>query len=233
MVGEKDIKRWYNQKHSKKGEHAWRPYEAYPVFLDYLKVKPGSKLLDVGCGTGYLLKAADERGLQTYGIDISEESVKISKKVSLNSAIMVGKGEHLKFPKESFDYVTCIGSLEHFLDIRNGIREMVRVGKDEAMYCIVVPNVNFLFWKIRGFKGTEQQNISEKLLALEQWKNILAKEGLLVLKVYQDRWFMDKVSIFSSINPLGIIWRTAYKLGWALLPLKYTYQFVFILRKIR
>jgi len=54
------------------GENAWRTFEAYPFFLDYLNVKSGEKLLDIGCGTGYLLKATDQRGLQTYGVDISE-----------------------------------------------------------------------------------------------------------------------------------------------------------------
>jgi len=48
--------------------------------LDYLGAQKGRKLLDVGCGTGFLLLAAFKRGLKTYGIDISEEAIKIAKK---------------------------------------------------------------------------------------------------------------------------------------------------------
>ena len=231
MVSEKEVKQWYNRKHSIKGKDAWRPYEAYPGFLDYLRAQPGKSILDVGCGTGYFLKAADKRQLKTYGTDISDESVKIAKKVSPNSKITIGKGEQLKFPKNSFDYVTCLGALEHFLDVKKGVQEMVRVGKDGALYCIVVPNVSFLYWKLKGSKGTDQQDINENLFSLKRWKQIFTKEGLQVVKIYQDDWFMHKTKVFSSLNPLGIIKRTVFKLGWMVLPLNYTYQFVFVLRK--
>jgi SAM-dependent methyltransferase len=231
MVNEREIKAWYDQRYLSFGEKAWRPFEAYPIFLDYLNVKPARKLLDVGCGTGNLLKAAAQRGLETYGVDISNEGVKIARKISPSSKITVGKGEDLKFPDNFFDYVTCIGSLEHFLDMEKGVKEMVRVAKDDALFCVVVPNINFLLWKIRGTKGTEQQDINENLLSLEQWKSIFIKEGLEILKIYQDKWLMKKTNIFSSLNPLGIVKRTIYKLMWIFLPLNYTFQFIFILRK--
>lgn len=231
MVTEKEIKDWYNHRHRSLRENTWRSYEAYPIFLDYLNVQPGKKLLDIGCGTGYLLKASVQRGLQTYGVDISEEAVKIAKQISPNSQIIIGKGEDLKLPDKFFDYVTCLGSLEHFLDMKKGVKEMVRVGKDDGLFCIGVPNINFLFWKIRGAKGTEQQDINENLLSLELWKNLFTQEGLEISKIYHDRWFMKKINIFSSTNPLGIAKRIIYKLAWIFLPLNYTYQFIFILRK--
>ena len=231
MINYKEIKNWYNQRHRSLGENAWRPYEAYPIFIDYLNIKPGRKLLDVGCGTGYLLKVAEQMRLETYGIDISNEGVKIAKKVSPNSKIIVGKGEALNFPDNIFDYVTCLGALEHFIDMRKGVQEMIRVGKDQAIFSIVVPNINFLFWKIRRTKGTKQQDINENLLSLKQWKNIFTQEGFEILKIYQDRYFMKKINIFSSKNPLGIIKRIIYKLVWIFLPLNYTYQFIFIMRK--
>ncbi len=231
MISEKEIKKWYDQRHTALGENAWRPFEAYSIFLDYLNVKAGGKLLDIGCGTGCLIKAATQRGLQTYGADISEEGVKIAKRISPNSKIIVGKGEDLKFPDNFFDYVVCLGALEHFLDMEKGVKEMVRVGQDNALFCILVPNINFLFWKMRGSKGTKQQDINENLLSLQQWKDILTKEGLEILKIYQDKWFMKKSKIFSSLNPLEIIKRIIYKLMWFFLPLNYTYQFIFILIK--
>ena len=231
MVSEEEIKDWYDQRHRSLGEDAWRSYEAYPIFLDYLNATPGKRLLDIGCGTGCLLKAADQRGLETYGVDISEEGVKIAKEVSPNSEIVVGKGENLRFPDKFFDCVNCLGALEHFLDMSKGVKEMVRVGKDDALFCIVVPNINYLFWKIGGEKGTEQQDINENLLSLKQWKEFFIREGFEILKIHQDKWFMKNIDIFSSKNPVGIVKRIIHKLLWIFLPLYYAYQFVFILRK--
>jgi len=232
-VLEKDIQDWYNKRHHALERNAWRPYEAYPVFLDHLDVESDRKLLDVGCGTGHLLKAADQRGLETYGVDISEEGVKISRRVSPNSQISVQKGENLQFPDRFFDYVTCVGALEHFLDMGKGVKEMVRVGKDDALYCIVVPNFHYFFWKISKTRGTEQQGINENLLSLSQWRDLFVREGLSIAKIYQDSWPVKETHVFSSLNPLRVGKRMIYKLIWTLLPLKYTYQFIFVLRKSR
>jgi len=95
----------------------------------------------------------------------------------------------------------------------------------------MVPNVNYIFWKISGQLGTEQQNVSETLLSLKQWKNIFDKEGFKMLKIYQDKWFMKTINIFSSTDPIETLKRVARKLIWAFLPLNYAYQFIFILEK--
>jgi ubiquinone/menaquinone biosynthesis C-methylase UbiE len=231
LTTEQQIKDWYDKKYAKHGVRSMRPYAAYPIFLDYLGAQKGEMLLDVSCGTGYLLLAASQRGLKTFGIDISSEAVRVAQTVSPNSAISVGKGEDLEFDDDTFDYVTCLGALEHFLDINKGLREMRRVAKDGATFCIMVPNSDYIFWKITGKSGTAQQEIHENLLSLQQWKRIFADGGFEITHIYPDRWLMKSVKVFSTLNPLVILKRLVYKIGWIFLPLNYTYQFVFILRK--
>jgi len=231
MVTEAEIKNWYNNRHRSLGEDAWRSVDAYPVFLDHLGVEPGRSLLDVGCGTGYLLKVADERGLETHGVDISEEGVEIAKTTSPNSGILLGKGEDLPFPDNSFDYVICLGALKHFLDLDKGIREMMRVAKQDASFCIVVPNSRFLLWKIRGNRGTEQQDINENLMSLKEWTSIFEKQGLQILEVRKDKLTATKSRGSALPKGLQIIGALVQKLIWTLLPLNLTYQFIFIMRK--
>lgn len=237
MVTEEEIKGWYDDKHQARGEGAWRRYDAYPVFLDYLKAESGRRLLDVGCGTGYLLEAAEQRGLETYGIDISEAGVEIARRVSPQSRIAVGRGEELEFPDEFFDYVTCLGSLEHFLDIDKGVQEMKRVCRNGGLLCIVVPNVNFVLWRLRGIPGTDQQDINEHLLSLEQWRDIFLRNGFEIVKVYSDTGFAKKGSIPSGSRISKLAKSIAYRVSWLvdltflMLPLNCSYQFIFIMRK--
>lgn len=231
MITEGKIRDWYNKKHTVMREKAWRPYEAYPVFLKYLNVKPGKNLLDIGCGTGYLLRAANAKKMNTYGVDISDKAIEITKKESPNSVVFAGEGESLSFESEKFNYITCLGALEHFLDMNKALQEMKRVAKRDARFLIMVPNVNNHFWKKSGKFGTAQQDINERLFSLQEWKNIFLKNGFKILHIYQDRWFMKNIKIFSSLNPLKIMKRLIGKLEWLLLPLDKTYQFIFIMQK--
>ena len=231
MVDENEIKDWYNQKYCRAGGNPWRSYQTYNVILDYLSVEKDKKLLDVACGTGFLLNAATGRGLKTCGVDISEEAVKIARRNSPHSLIKAGKGEILDFPSNYFDYVTCLGALEHFLDIEKGIDEMLRVGKADATYCIIVPNINYIYWIIRGKKGTEQSDINEKLYSLDEWGKIFNRKGWEIANIYQDREYFKHLKIFSSMNPLLIILKMIAKFTYFAIPLRYTYQFVFLMRK--
>lgn len=231
MATEQKIIDWYNNRHLTKGQDAWRPEYAYSIFLDYLAPEEGRTLLDIGCGTGYLLKQASKRKIKTFGIDISPEAVKIARRVSPDSEITTATGEHIPFPDGKFDYVCCIGALEHFLSIRGGLQEMKRVTKKDARFCIVVPNRNYLFWKFKKEKGTEQLDINEHLLSLDEWKNIFKDEGLKISNIYQDKWLSKKISIFNSANLLKVARNAFVKSLGLLIPLPFAYQFIFTLEK--
>ena len=97
------------------------------VYRDWFRllhpIVKGHALLDVGCGTGLLLKTAAAAGLQTYGLDLSDAAVAMSRKNSPTSQVVQGEGEHLPFADAQFDYVCCIGSLEHYADVERGLAE--------------------------------------------------------------------------------------------------------------
>lgn len=231
MVTEKEVVDYYDKIYWRKGANSMRPFEYYKKVFRYFNTVVGKKLLDVGVGTGYLLKAARDSGLGVSGVDISPESIKVAKEVVPSADLRVAPGENLPFENDFFDYVVCFGSLEHFLDMDKGVTEMTRVARSDAEFMIVVPNKNYFLWRFRGEYGTKQQNLKETLMSFQEWKEFFEKHGLSVTKVYHDPWPWQSVKIFKHKNPWRIIRRTIYRLIWLFIPLEYTYQFIFILNK--
>lgn len=231
MVDIKKIKKYYNRLYREKKDKSMNDYAYYPYFIRLLNVKKGKRILDIACGTGFLLHIAEKMGLESYGIDISSSAVKIAKKNTKKSVIKVGCGEKVPFPADSFDYITCLGSLEHFINIPKGIREMVRVARKDALLCIVVPNINYVGWMFKVKKGTNQAKLREKLLKLVQWKELFRRNGLHIDRVLQDKWFMKEIIIFTDLNPIKIILRAVRWFIWLVMPINWTYQFIFICRK--
>lgn len=223
---------YYNKIYQERKAVAMRPLEAYKDFLKHLEpLAEGKNFLDVGCGTGYLLKLVAEQGLQTYGVDISEQAVKVAQQNNPYSDIQVASAENLPFLSNFFDYISCLGSLEHFNDLKKGLLEMTRVTKPSALFLLVVPNKNYLFWRFKKEKGTAQREIGEKLLSLKEWLKIFQEQGLKIIKIKSDKYPTQSLSWFYSWNPIKIFKRLVFKLVWLVLPLNYTYQFIFICQK--
>ena len=226
-----DVKTWYNRHYAAKGLQSMRPAAAYPVFLDLLDVRPGTRLLDVSCGSGFLLEAARARGVEAVGVDLSDRAVRIAKHVAPAACLAVGTGEQLAFQGGTFDYVTCLGSLEHFLDMAQGIREMLRVAKPAARFCIMVPNEDFIGWKLLGHHGTAQQDINEHLLPLAAWRRFFAEQGLEILRVTPDRWHAVRWRKATGGGATRFVSGPLLEAAWRLIPLAWQYQFVFLLRR--
>ncbi len=230
MPSAQEIKSWYDRLYAAKGAQSMRPREAYVALVDLLEPGRGSALLDVSCGSGFLLQAAQARGVRTFGVDLSDQAVRVACEASPSACLAVCNGEQLAFRDASFDHVTCLGSLEHFLDMAQGLREMRRVAKPDARCVIMVPNRRFAGWWLLG-GGTAQQDVQEQMLTLGQWRELFVRQGFTVLAVRPDLWHAEKwklkrlTPVLAQVLPplLGIVWR--------LIPLQFQYQFVFLLRR--
>jgi SAM-dependent methyltransferase len=158
------------------------------------------------------------------GVEIVPEALRLARDHT-HGILALAAGEALPFPVASFDRVACIGTLEHFTDPSAGAGEVARVLTVRGRALVVVPNRDFLVWKLTGAGGTEQQAAQELLLDIAGWTELLEGAGLAVDRVTREPWHTKPVR-----SPIRRLAQTA---AYHLIPLRWTYQFAFICQKRR
>jgi SAM-dependent methyltransferase len=188
VISKAEVLTTYNKLYESQGR--LRDSDAlYRWTLKLLKVKSGKSLLDVACGEGVLIRLAQESGLKSIGIDIAIQAARIAQQQTSDNIVAVGEGETLPFENGSFDYVTNLGSLEHFFDPKKGVREMHRVLKPGGRAVILLPNSYYLadiVWHVwrTGYSVNHNQPI-ERFATYGEWKDLLEQGGLNVRSRYK------------------------------------------------
>ena len=91
------------------------PFSQYTQYVDRFlsKLKPNSRILDLGCGPGIVAKYITERGHKIVGIDISPAMLKMASKAAPSAKFRLESMQDVSFPKASFDGAVAIFSLLH------------------------------------------------------------------------------------------------------------------------
>ncbi len=113
--------------------------ESSPDLLSIARLVPhGSRVLDLGCGTGELLAhLIRERGCSGYGVEIDDANVQACVERGVN-VIQLNLEEGLSlFGDRSFDVVLQIDTLQHLRNAEIMLRETARVGR---MGIVAFPN---------------------------------------------------------------------------------------------
>jgi ubiquinone/menaquinone biosynthesis C-methylase UbiE len=126
------------------------------AMVEHYGLKPGDRILDVGCGKGFLLYDFTKvvPGLELQGIDISEYAVENAKE-EIRNRLQVGNATSLPFPDNYFDFVYSITTLHnlHCYDLDKALREIERVGKKNKYVCVESyrneeEKANLLYWQV-------------------------------------------------------------------------------------
>lgn len=116
----------------------------YKVLLNLFRSYRQKKtLLEVGCGAGFFLKAAERAGWNTEGLEVSEAAVTFAQE-QLNLRVQCAVLEETSFAENSFDVVTMFDTIEHLFDPMHILRLVHRILRPGGALFISTPNINAL-----------------------------------------------------------------------------------------
>ena len=112
----------------------------YNLMLQSVQLSDGCSVLDVGCGTGALLRRmAAQRQVICFGIDAEAKMVEVAKKNCPDMDIRLSRSENMPFDDKTFDVVTACMAYHHFADKNGFASEAVRVLKAGGALYIADP----------------------------------------------------------------------------------------------
>ena len=127
------------------------------AMAEHYRIKPGDRILDVGCGKGFLLYEFTQAvpGVEVVGLDISEYAIENSKE-EVKPFIHHGNAISLPFEDHSFDFIISITTLHNLYnyELKQAVQEIQRVGKGAKKHIIIESyrneseKVNLLYWQL-------------------------------------------------------------------------------------
>ena len=112
------------------------------------KLSPSSRVLDIGCGRGLLLRELSNRGFDTHGTELN---MLADQSLSSQCTIHITDSLHsLQFPNDYFDLVIIWHVLEHVSDPQETISEISRILSPDGQLALAVPNFGSMQSRIFG-----------------------------------------------------------------------------------
>ncbi|GAB5523645.1 MAG: hypothetical protein Roseis2KO_15170 [Roseivirga sp.] len=224
---QESIKAWFDHTYQKWGFTYLRSVKAYYLFHSILAPAKKGKHLDIACGLGHILRVMTDQGHEAHGIDISDVAIEGAKKYCPEATVSVQNAQKIDYPDETFDTITCIGSLERMLDRPKALAEIRRLLNDSGKCCIMVRNAEHLTWQIRKSIGFVNRKGHQGANNLDTWSSLFEENGFKVLKVYPDHWpyykFRNLLFPFKKADT-SVIKKFPFSI-------RYAYEHIFLLEK--
>jgi len=123
----------------------------YHEILDsFESARKTNRLLDVGCGIGYFLDVAKERGWEVYGTEYTHKAIEIceSKGITMHQGVL----DPSNYKPESFDVITSFEVIEHINNPNPEINNISSLLRKDGLFYVTTPNFNSLIRYYRGQK---------------------------------------------------------------------------------
>jgi ubiquinone/menaquinone biosynthesis C-methylase UbiE len=135
--------------------------------LENLRAKTGPRLLDVGCGTGFIIGLAKDLFAEIHGVDITQAMLDRVDRSGGNVTLHRSVAEKTPFPDNHFDAASAYSFIHHLTDYAEVLKEVHRVLKPGGAFYIDL-DPNKLFWQAMA--------AAEKSAGLDQPSDIVQRE---------------------------------------------------------
>lgn len=112
-----------------------------------------SRVLDIGCGEGSLLWAAQKLGLEPHGCDVAPEACRLARGLVKGATIHEGSFSELEYAPGTFDCIVALEILEHLADPHSLLRFCAARLKPSGALLLTTPNRRRFFTLVRSALG--------------------------------------------------------------------------------
>ena len=165
------------------------------LIKDLIKNHLGGRLLDVCCGSGFLLSQFENHFSKNDGIDMSPEAIEFGKQFT-HAQLIVGNAEEMPYEDNSFDCIIATDAFEHIPDDYKAIQEVKRTLKPNGVAVIYVPsNVGILSnTKLVDLYHTSEKSylLDQRYYTVESLTKLVESAGLKVEKIFYHNFFFQE-----------------------------------------
>lgn len=169
----------------------------------YKKLIPNNKkckILDLGAGTGLFLSKFKELGWSVFGVELSKNACKYSKK-KYGIKLINGSFPEVKIPNKKFDIVSLNGCLEHLYKPKEGLKKIYSLLNVDGVIEITIPNFDSLGRTLFQDKWYALQPPTHLYHFTPQTiTNFLKISGFKDIKIYHNYWTQNIYVIFESFR---------------------------------
>jgi 2-polyprenyl-6-hydroxyphenyl methylase/3-demethylubiquinone-9 3-methyltransferase len=180
------------------------------VLSKRLAVDPrGCRVLDIGCGGGFLTEEFARLGCRVVGIDPSAESLEVARAHAAQGGQAIdyrqGFAEQLPFDDGEFDIVCCCDVLEHVRDLPAVIAETARVLRPGGPFFFDTINRTWTSWFFYIKVAQDWKSTAYMPPDLHDWKMFIRPAELRAQLLDHGLAVRDLVGFAPNIGPLKVL----------------------------